>query len=158
VHRTDGACRIFGVSQNFGVTAQSGAQQAPHVSRWVPWAWSVRKASKVLESCLRENQPKFQARDNQLPLPSLLLGHFLLYHHSLAIARQACTMADALKAEGNKAFAAKNFGEAAYVQAATLTKLLLTYICLTATNSHKPSSSTRRIMFSTPTAPALMLA
>jgi hypothetical protein len=36
---------------------------------------------------------------------------------------QPCNMADALKAEGNKAFAAKNFEEAMYVQAATGQKL-----------------------------------
>jgi hypothetical protein len=35
-------------------------------------------------------------------------------------------MADALKAEGNKAFAAKNFEEAAYVQTNIISKVVLT--------------------------------
>jgi hypothetical protein len=39
-------------------------------------------------------------------------------------------MADALKAEGNKAFAAKNFDEAMYVQAATEPNVVLTYVFL----------------------------
>jgi hypothetical protein len=39
-------------------------------------------------------------------------------------------MAEALKAEGNKAFAAKNFEEAVYAQAAARPKPVLTCILL----------------------------
>jgi hypothetical protein len=42
------------------------------LSRWAPWAWSVRRASKVLESSLSGEIPhKFQARDGQPPSPIL---------------------------------------------------------------------------------------
>lgn len=54
-------------------------------------------------------------------------------------------MADALKAEGNKAFAAKNFDEAVYAV------LLLVFDSQsshqTVSNSHKPSSLSQRTMF-----------
>src|SRR4051794_25930108 len=66
-------------------------------------------------------------------------------------------MADALKAEGNKAFAAKNFQEAVYVQAGTNVRSVLTGHLLLATSLRRLSSLNQQTTSCTPTAPAHML-
>jgi hypothetical protein len=66
-------------------------------------------------------------------------------------------MADALKAEGNKAFAAKNFEEAAYVQTNVTSKKCTNGRSSLARNSHKLSSLTQQIMSFTRIALAHML-
>lgn len=65
-------------------------------------------------------------------------------------------MADALKAEGNKLFAAKSFDEAVYVRPQCPSTSPLADPELAVPNSAKQSSSNLKITFSTPTDQAPM--
>jgi len=64
-------------------------------------------------------------------------------------------MADALKAEGNKAFAEKKFEEAMYVPIKYSLRFLIALLKFQATNSPKLLSWNLQIMFFTPTDPVL---
>jgi hypothetical protein len=101
--------------------------------RWAPiglvCAAKLRKFWRAAPWKLKINH-KFQARDNQLQSAITHIRTPLLHQPGLVSTRQTCTMADALKAEGNKAFAAKNFDEAMYVQAAKEPNVVLTYVLL----------------------------
>ena len=105
--------KVF-VPHIFGVTAQCGAEQAGgrHAlySSGLVCAQSSRKFWRAASG---KRQHKIQAQDNLFASLTITLFVTLSLPSSPhEIVRPTCTMADALKAEGNKAFAAKNFEEA----------------------------------------------